>query len=251
MAPKSKSLWHPFWEKCHVSWKNTFPQSEYQHILWDHAKIDQFIEDKFPNCINFYYSLPFHVMQLDFARYCILYEYGGIYADMDVYCFKNFYEVIDKEIFFVQSPFQKEIVQNCLFGSEKGSEYILDIIHQIQKTFYYYELVTDPYSEFYRDYVLTISGPILLSNYYSSLSEKDKNKFQILEKDKFNPNSIDQFKNLDLNCIHILTGLWGQDHIKNLLQVSNLNNMSYSDYIKNEYKKERSQIYELMEQFLL
>lgn len=252
MAPKNKSLWHPFWEKCHVSWKKHFPESEYEHILWDDAKIDEFVEKEFPDYVNFYYSLPFHIMQLDFARYCIIYKYGGIYVDMDFYCFKNFYGSINKQIFFVQSPFQGETIQNSLFGSVKNNKHILNIINECKKTFYYYEIIDDIYSEEYNEYVLSLCGPILISKYYNNLEQNSKNKIQILEDHKFNPNTnSDKFQGLNFNCIHILTGIWGKDSIKSLMQETGKNNFTYEDYLKNRYKKLRPHRYELVKQFLL
>ncbi len=251
MAPKNKSLWHPFWEKCHMSWKKHFPESEYEHILWDDAKIDEFVEKEFPDYVNFYYSLPFHIMQLDFARYCIMYKYGGIYVDMDFYCFKNFYNDLTKSIFFVESPSSKETIQNSLFGSTKDNKHIENIINESKKTFYYYEIINDRKHEKFDDYVLTLSGPILISNYYNCLSKNNKNKIQILEKDKFNPGiTDDQIKDLNFNCIHILTGNWGKDSIKSRMQDSGKNNITYGDYMKDQYKKMRPLIYEKMKELL-
>ena len=136
MAPKNDNLWHPYWKKCHPTWKTHFTEPEYEHILWDDAKINEFIEEKFPDYVTFYYSLPFHIMQLDFARYCILYEHGGIYVDMDYYCFENFYHNLNRELFFVESASSKEIIQNSLFGSKKNNEHILNIIKKCKKDFY-------------------------------------------------------------------------------------------------------------------
>jgi mannosyltransferase OCH1-like enzyme len=250
MAPKNKSLWHPFWEKCHVSWKYHFPESEYEHILWDDSKIDEFIESEFPEYVNFYYSLPFHVMQLDFARYCIIYKYGGIYVDMDFYCFKNFYNDLTKNIFFVESPSDKEIIQNSLFGSSKNNKHILNIIMNSKKTFYYYEIITDRSNINFTDYVLSTCGPILISNYYRNLQENNKNTIQILEKSKFNPGIYDDDNDLDCNCIHILTGSWGRDNIKNRMQHCGKSEISYEEYSIENYKTSRPFIYKKMKELL-
>lgn len=251
MAPKNKSLWHPFWEKCHETWKTHFLESEYEHILWDDAKIDEFIENEFPEYIDFYYSLPFHIMQLDFARYCIIYKYGGIYVDMDFYCFKNFYNDLTKNTFFVESPSSKETIQNSLFGSKKNNKHILNIINESKKTFYYYEIINDQNHEKYNDYVLTLSGPILISKYYNSLTKSNKNQIQILEQDKFNPDfNKNEIKDLNANCIHILTGTWGKDSIKSRLQICGKNNITYEDYMKSRYKTMRPLIYEKTKEFL-
>ena len=254
MAPKNKKLWHPYWEKCHNTWKEHFPESEYQHVFWDDAKIDEFIENEFPDYITYYYSLPFHIMQLDFARYCIIYKYGGIYVDMDYYCLKNFYSELNKNIFFVESSYPKEIIQNSLFGSVKNNKHILNIINESKKIYYYYEIINDSYDKNFNDYVLTLSGPILISNYYKNLSDKNKKYLQVLEKDKFNPNivigNIEDINGGNYNCFHVLTGSWGKDMRKLRMQEASLDNVNYNELLKTRYKNLRPLAYEKFNDFL-
>jgi hypothetical protein len=84
IAPKDTSIWHPFWSKCHESWKE-----HYEVVLWNDQKdIDNLIHDHYPKWWNVYQAFPFHVMKIDFARLAILHRHGGMYADMDVFCYQ-------------------------------------------------------------------------------------------------------------------------------------------------------------------
>lgn len=102
IAPADEGRWHPFWHKCRESWIKEFP--DYQFILWnDREDIDNFVRDHYPQYWNLYNAFPVHIMRIDFVRLCILHKYGGIYADMDIFCYKNFDDYLTKDIYFLEN----------------------------------------------------------------------------------------------------------------------------------------------------
>lgn len=245
MAPKNKNLWHPIWFKCDESWKENFSSTEYEYIMWDDAKIDEFIEDKFPQYVTFYYSLPFHIMQLDFARYCILYEYGGIYADMDYLCMRNFYDELRKKTIFVEGLSSEETIQNSLIIAEKKNKHIFNLINECKNKFYYYEIVKNIENSLYNNYVLMICGPGLISNYYNQLSKEDQEHIQILDKNLYNPDILsDNFDLNKVNTLHLLTGKWGKESIRHKSQFAGVHNISLLEYYLKEYQSFRSEYYQ-------
>lgn len=60
-------------------WKTMNP--EYKHIYFDGLQCRQFIALHFPNVLNSYDKLLPGAFKADLWRYCILYKYGGVYAD--------------------------------------------------------------------------------------------------------------------------------------------------------------------------
>lgn len=71
----------------HTSWKKYNP--EYEVRVWDQTQIEALInqlENWIKEC---YFSYKKMIQKIDFAKYAILYTYGGIYMDMDVECFKS------------------------------------------------------------------------------------------------------------------------------------------------------------------
>lgn len=239
MAPKNKNFWHPVWDKCHLTWKEKFPKSEYKHIMWNDDKIDQFIETEFSDYVNFYYSLPFHIMQLDFARICILYKYGGIYADMDQYCFENFYDDLNRNLALVESASTvDETIQNSLMASTKNNKHLKKIIDQCVENFYYYEIINDFNDKEQNFYVREICGPLVLTKYYDSLDDKQKEEIQILEKELYNHNTGE----LNPKTMHFLTGIWGKELYKNIFQhIGKIGkNKSIRDQLLDNWKNMRS-----------
>lgn len=96
---KNKNTWFPLWKPCYNSWLKEF--SSYNHILWDKDEINGLIEKNYPEYYDFYNCLPLDIMKYDVARLLILYHYGGIYADMDVFCYKNFEKYLNKKFMIV------------------------------------------------------------------------------------------------------------------------------------------------------
>ena len=129
IAPTDRSKWHPIWFKCHDSWKKQFPSPEYQHILWnDKEDIENVVRYSFPDLYETFKSYPTNIQRIDLAKYCILYKFGGVYADMDFICLNNFFTQIDTtKVHVVEHPpefLELSYLQNSLIVSPKSSEFL-------------------------------------------------------------------------------------------------------------------------------
>ena len=85
--------------KLHFSFyflDKTMPTAVAQHIedmrranpdfeirVWGPDECRNLIRDKFPQYLSLYDSFPYPIQRSDFSRYAILYEHGGVYADLD------------------------------------------------------------------------------------------------------------------------------------------------------------------------
>jgi mannosyltransferase OCH1-like enzyme len=92
MAPADQAYWHPYWEPCHRTWKTMYP--DFIHKMWNDQDIDDFVRTRHKMLYDKFRSFPNNIQRIDMARYLIMYEYGGMYADMDVECMENFYHVL-------------------------------------------------------------------------------------------------------------------------------------------------------------
>ena len=60
---------------------------EFNYFFYNNQMCDDFIKNNFDeNVYKAYSMLPIAVMKADLWRYCIIYKYGGIYADTDTIC---------------------------------------------------------------------------------------------------------------------------------------------------------------------
>jgi mannosyltransferase OCH1-like enzyme len=70
---------------------------DYKHVLYDDDSLRNFIELHFDSeVLDSYDKLIPLAYKADLGRYCLLFEYGGIYADLAIYFFQRFYN--DKNI---------------------------------------------------------------------------------------------------------------------------------------------------------
>ena len=166
-------MWHPIWKECSETWKNTFP--DFQYMYWTDDDLRNLVKEKYSEFLELYDNFPYHIMRVDFARFCILHSYGGIYADLDIYCYKNFYGLLKRDLYIVESWSQwGEKVQNSLMISSPNQEFWENCM--------YFSGVTSFLSQEndYNEYILQSCGPKLISKIL------DKS-VKFLPKEMFNP----------------------------------------------------------------
>lgn len=254
LAPRNRKSWHPIWNSCYSSFKKEFKRSDgFKHIMWTDEAIDNFIKKNYSNEYIIFSKCPkvAQIIQIDIARFFILYHYGGIYADMDYYCYDNFYSDLKKDVALVQSLAKNEIVQNSLMACTKNNKFIRNCLRMSLKRLHccdINELLTPfpVHSDIPVNQMLikNIGGPILLSDVYHSFEEKDT--IQLLSKEIFNP-GIEKY-NDKVRTKHFLTGRWGNivyETLKLRLRGENIDVSpeeymihDYSDFRLNEIGKE-------------
>lgn len=109
-------------------WKNKHP--EWKIILWGEHNIESlkyFKKKDFNKLINV-------VEKSDYLRIIILREFGGIYADLDTECIKNFLPLCKYSFFIGQenNEDKKKYLCNAIIGSEKEGR-IIKIITKFQQ----------------------------------------------------------------------------------------------------------------------
>ena len=118
-GPSNKDNWHPLWFKCRESWLKCFPNHE--HRFWNDEDIDNLVYNNYPQYWEMYNSFPVHIMKIDFIRFCFMDKFGGIYADLDYYCYKNFEHVLVNDSYVVENPFGNDPIENSLMASVPNS----------------------------------------------------------------------------------------------------------------------------------
>ena len=210
--------WHQIWKECSESWKNTFP--DFQYMYWTDDDIRNLVKEQYSEFLELYDDFPHHIMRVDFARFCILHSYGGIYADLDIYCYKNFYDLLKKNLYIVESWSDwGEKVQNSLMISTQNQEFwkkcmffsCIKFLSNHQNNY-----------ENYDEYILESCGPKLISRILDPsvkflpkelFNPRVKNQFSLCENNKKRyKNALDDFDSLksekNIFTRHFLTGKW-------------------------------------------
>ena len=202
-APRDEALWHPIWATCQKSWRAAYP--EYTYMFWDDSDLDNLVAESFPEYEDVYALYPENIYRIDFCRYLILYQYGGIYADMDYYCSRRFEHCLSSDkVSLVASPNPNETLQNSLMGSPAGHEFWIDVLDNAVAFFHVNrDIILDPNATQHEQGQLVISttGPRLLDRVYESRPEL----VHVLPVDEFNPVTRDG----NPYTRHYYTGKWG------------------------------------------
>lgn len=127
------------------SWKKH--NKEFEHRLWSLEEARQLFEHpKLKKWKSFFnHTLLELIEKCDFARFAIMYIYGGIYADLDFLCLKNIKSLIsDRSIGLVWEPIEnstdKDGVDRRLYSgfymSEQGNNIWIDIMNYVMENYY-------------------------------------------------------------------------------------------------------------------
>ena len=109
---------------------------DYEYMFWDDDKICKLLSEKFPEIFEKYSFCTINAQKSDIARLCILYEYGGIYYDVDFTFFKNIDIFLNCDLFCVTDDtygfFYK--AYNGMVGVIPRNGIILEFINTIINT---------------------------------------------------------------------------------------------------------------------
>jgi mannosyltransferase OCH1-like enzyme len=171
-APRDISKWKDEWKTCQATWKKHFPPDEYSHMMWYDEDLDNLIKNDFAWFYPLYQSYDAKIKKIDIARYFILYKYGGIYADMDYMCTRNFYDLMPNDkVSISESPYKEnEHIQNALMISPPNNPFWMKVVVKA------IERVNSPS-------VLYATGPKLVTDVYF----ENPDEVNVLEIKLYNP----------------------------------------------------------------
>lgn len=102
------------------TWREKLP--DYEFVLWDKSRFDihsvKWVEQA--------YEAKKYAFAADYIRLYALYNYGGIYMDMDVEVRKPFDDILDHPYFFGAET--QTGIEGGIFGAEKGCIYIKECL---------------------------------------------------------------------------------------------------------------------------
>jgi mannosyltransferase OCH1-like enzyme len=187
------------WLKGPEMWKKYHPDWEY--ILWTDDKSRQLIQEKHPEYLDIYDNMEYLIQRADMIRYFILYDFGGMYIDLDMYPSENIEKYLKCDTdYFVYSP-NLHYFSNGLIISTYKSQIMKDIIIELKKNL--------PWWSFGKHLkVMNSTGSLMLTR----VLKKTQYVFSVLPKSKFNPYSVveksNQNKKSVIHTINVNESSW-------------------------------------------
>lgn len=163
------------------SWKENHPDYEYK--LWTDEDNDNLVRTDFPEFYEMYKGFNHFMMRVDFARYCILYKYGGVYVDLDFECIKPIDMLLyNRKIVLgsVKEEVLGSIVEIAFVATVKN--------HNIWKDMMYYikysrdSIIDNLYKHIFGSMCMVgmTTGPIAFTNFLSINKAYDTKDMKIL-----------------------------------------------------------------------
>lgn len=116
--------------KAVYSWSK-FNNHGFNYFFYCDDKCEQFMQNIAPyinkDIYTAYCKLPISVMKADLWRYCIIYHFGGIYADSDTICKMNPTIFINKSLLTIVPENSCHLCQ-WVFAAPKGSPILKSVI---------------------------------------------------------------------------------------------------------------------------
>ena len=99
-------------------WHRLLP--DYEFIKWDFTRFDKdssvWVSEAFDN--------KKYAFAADYIRLYAVYNYGGIYMDMDIELLKPFDDLLDKPYMFANENPDRNWIEAGCFGAEKGNDFL-------------------------------------------------------------------------------------------------------------------------------
>jgi mannosyltransferase OCH1-like enzyme len=203
IAMADKTKWPKEWFDCQETWKKQFPDFEYK--MWKDDELGKLIETDYPWFLETFNKYPKKIQRIDIVRCFILDKYGGIYADMDFMCIKNFYNNLPKnKVSISESPSSMEYLMNSLMCSPKKHPFWMKAINKSKNRMENEK--NNIKNKSYLESVLYTTGPQLISHTY----DENKDDVNVLPLNEYNPykNSPDFNDDSKLYTKHFCTAMW-------------------------------------------
>lgn len=194
--------------RCMDSWHKVLP--DYEFMLWNY--------DRFPKgqsrWVDEAFDSKMYAFCSDYIRLYALYNYGGIYLDMDVEMVKGFGELLQLKT-MVSGQNKLEGLELAAFGVEKGSMWVKTLLDEYDKRKFLDEMgnCADEPMPYFADRILKNKG-FIIKKVGGSEVVLDINHDKIipvlpcefLSPKSFLENKVESTENT--RCVHHFIGTW-------------------------------------------
>lgn len=168
-------------------WKQMHP--EYKYILWNKKSCRNLIKKKYNYFLSVYDSYQYDVQRVDCIRYFILYEYGGIYSDIDLEPYVSIeplVQVCDEKNCVLYKSCNSDKITNDFMMSKPRSLFWKKVFKQL---ILYHDV--DYLSKHLT--VMFTTGPLFLDEIYNKCSFKD-NYIYVIDSKYINNCDVSEIK---------------------------------------------------------
>lgn len=121
------------WKKSQDEWIRLHPNWEYK--LWTDQDIRNHIATYHPDFLELHDNYEYPIQRADMIRYFVLYDYGGVYCDLDLFPTKNIENYIVSDIdHFVYSAGSNTVFDPAFMISPGKSPLMKEIMNELKRS---------------------------------------------------------------------------------------------------------------------
>jgi len=154
----------PVFYKCYQANKAYCKKHNLNYKLWTRDQVEKLLQKpQNKEYQGVYKAFSQDIMRIDFARYMILWNFGGIYIDLDIQIMKgkSIKPLFEKDEFFVRWHDSSKLPYNAILGTHKDNPLYKEILDHCRES--YYEKRKDPiYKTWKGRFVFQTTGHFML-----------------------------------------------------------------------------------------
>jgi len=152
-------FWPDIFQESKDSW-SSIPNTEYK--LWSEEDIEELVK-KYPDMEELYHRVQYPIQRVDLARWIIIYDQGGLYADLDVVNKSGNVNFIKYDHFISKLKFKYEM---DIFYFNEPQHYLLEKLFQYLISNYDEVTGKEIYKKWKGRYILQSCGAYALDRYW-------------------------------------------------------------------------------------
>jgi len=181
----------PAFKKCYDHNKGYCKKNNIKYRLWSEKDVIKLLnKSKNKSYKKLYNDFDKHplgqpIQKIDFARYLILYNFGGIYIDLDICIIDDNKKInklkslFNKDYFFVRWD-SSHLPYNALLGTKKNTQIYKDILEHCKESFY--EKAKQPiYKKWKGRFVFQTTGHYMIQRVLKKYNIKKKDLLNIMK----------------------------------------------------------------------
>ena len=171
----------PRFYQCYQNNKKACKKQGITYKLWSRKMVENLLNKSCNRRFKqIYHDFDQDIMRIDFARYMILWNYGGIYIDLDICMIgKSIKHLFNKDYFFVRWHDSK-LPYNAILGTKSHNPLYLDILEHCEDS--YYEKRKNPiYKQWKGRFVFQTTGHFMLQRVLKKHKMKSKDYLDIVK----------------------------------------------------------------------
>ena len=170
----------------------------WQHWFWTESQSRRLIGQKYNHYLDLYDQYPYKINRADVRRYFLMYEYGGVYIDLDIESIKSLNEMMEQyPCIIAQEPLVHQLL---LYQNNDTSNYAMPAFMACRPNHPFLKLLIDKLSHYiskawnmdWNDNILQSTGPYyvqaVLNEYQKHYNNTGKNYIHVAPPDWFMPN---------------------------------------------------------------